>query len=134
MSTTTTTQDEVGNAPAEGRITDEGIAGFETPEEAVRALAMVQAYQRNQTELMEAPHADATAQTTAQAPDRAAVRKIVDEALAAGQEMLTEPQAKAVLDAYRIPVVKTVTVAADAELAAESLLGELPPGLGDLVL
>ena len=26
MSTTTTTQDEVGNAPAEGRITDEGIA------------------------------------------------------------------------------------------------------------
>jgi acetyltransferase len=100
-------------------FTDEGIAGFETPEEAVRALAMVQAYQRNQTELMEAPPADATAQATSQAPDRAAIRKIVDEALAAGQEMLTEPQAKAVLDAYRIPVVKTVTVPADAELAAQ---------------
>ena len=92
-----------------------GIASFDTPESAVRALAMLQAYARNQTELMEAPHA----QATPEAPDRAAVQAIVRAALAQGQEMLTEPQAKAVLDAYRIPVVITRTVAADPELAAQ---------------
>jgi acetyltransferase len=92
-----------------------GIASFDTPESAVRALAMLQAYARNQTELIEAPHA----QTTPEAPDRAAVQAIVRQALAQGQEMLTEPQAKAVLDAYRIPVVVTRTVGADPELAAQ---------------
>jgi acetyltransferase len=92
-----------------------GIASFDTPESAVRALAMLQAYARNQTELMEAPHA----QATPEAPDRAAVQAIVRGALAQGQEMLTEPQAKAVLDAYRIPVVVTRTVPADPELAAQ---------------
>jgi acetyltransferase len=92
-----------------------GIASFDTPESAVRALAMLQAYARNQTELMEAPHA----QASPKAPDRAAVQAIVHAALAQGQEMLTEPQAKAVLDAYRIPVVVTRTVPADPELAAQ---------------
>ncbi len=105
-----------GHAIAQARqlFTQAGIAGFETPEEAVRALAMLQAYARNQAELMEAPPAQA-AQLT---PDLAAVQAIVREALASGREMLTEPQAKAVLDAYRIPVVATRTVSADLDLAA----------------
>jgi len=90
-----------------------GIASFDTPESAVRAFAMLQAYTHNQTELMEAP----PAQSTQLSPDRAAVQAIVRQALASGQDMLTEPQAKAVLDAYHIPVVSTCTVAPDAELA-----------------
>lgn len=95
-------------------FTQAGIASFETPEEAVRALAMLQAYARNQAELMEAP----PAQAAQLAPDLAAVQAIVREALASGREMLTEPQAKAVLQAYRIPVAATRTVTPDAELAA----------------
>lgn len=95
-------------------FTQAGIASFETPEEAVRALAMLQAYARNQAELMEAP----PAQAAQLAPDLAAVQAIVHDALANGREMLTEPQAKAVLQAYRIPVAATRSVTPDAELAA----------------
>ena len=96
-------------------FTAEGIAGYDTPEEAVHALAMMQAYQRNQTELMEAP----PAHTNGQAPDLATAQKIVSDALASGQTMLTEPQAKALLAAYHIPVVATVQTGADPELAAQ---------------
>ena len=105
-----------GHAIEEARhlFTQAGIASFETPEEAVRALAMLQAYARNQAELMEAP----PAQAATLAPDLAAVQAIVREALASGREMLTEPQAKAVLQAYRIPVAATRTAPPEAELAA----------------
>lgn len=107
-----------GHAVEEARalFTQNGIASFETPELAVRAVAMLQAYARNQAELIEAP----PAQMAAQAPDREAVRTLVREALANGQDMLTEPQAKAVLSAYRIPVVTTLTVAPDADQAADA--------------
>ena len=105
-----------GHAVEEARnlFKQAGIASFDTPESAVRAFAMLQAYTRNQTELMEAPPAQ-SAQCT---PDRVTVQAIVRDALAAGQEMLTEPQAKAVLGAYGIPVVPTRTVKPDPELAA----------------
>ncbi|MBK9346146.1 MAG: bifunctional acetate--CoA ligase family protein/GNAT family N-acetyltransferase [Burkholderiales bacterium] len=98
------------------RFTHSGIASYDTPEQAVRALAMLQAYARNQTELMEAP----AAQAVSVAPDREAVRALVREALAKGQTLLTEPQAKAVLQAYRIPVVDTRTVPPDADVVAEA--------------
>jgi acetyltransferase len=101
-------------ADARNQFKQAGIASFETPEAAVRGVAMLQAYNRNQTELMEAP----PAQSTQVAPDREAVRALVREALANGQTLLTEPQAKAVLDAYGIPVVSTRTVPADPNLAA----------------
>ncbi len=105
-----------GHAVADARhqFKQAGIASFETPESAVRGVAMLQAYKRNQTELIEAP----PAQSTQVAPDREAVRALVREALANGQTLLTEPQAKAVLDAYGIPVVSTRTVAANPDLAA----------------
>lgn len=94
--------------------TDQGIASFETPEQAVRAIAMLNDYAHNQIELMEAPpaHVDTAL------PDRDAVRAIVRHALANGQTLLTEPQAKAVLQAYHIAVVETHCVAADADQAA----------------
>ena len=99
--------------------TDQGIASFETPEQAVRAIAMLQDYAHNQMELMEAP----SAHVDTARPDRDAVRAIVRQALASGQTLLTEPQAKAVLQAYRIAVVETHTVAADADQAAASAAG-----------
>ncbi|HET7755929.1 MAG TPA: GNAT family N-acetyltransferase, partial [Steroidobacteraceae bacterium] len=51
-------------------------------------------------------------------PDTAAVRTLVDAALAAGRTLLTEPESKAVLAAYDIPVVETRIARGLSELAA----------------
>lgn len=98
-----------------------GIAGFETPEEAVRAFAMGVTYRRNQAQLLEAPPASAPG-----APmDTAAVRALVQQVLAEGREMLSEVEAKAVLAAYRVPVVATQRVALEpaAAVAAAEAIG-----------
>lgn len=108
-----------GPAVAESRalFTEAGIACYEMPEQAVAAIAMLQSYARNQAELSEAPPAELP--YSAQAPDTARVRAIVAQVLASGRDMLTEPEAKAVCEAYRIPVVATRTVPADAQAAAD---------------
>jgi acetyltransferase len=93
-----------------------GIACYDTPDQAVNAIGMLQRYARNQAELAEAPpttHAFAN-----QPPDTARVRQLVQEVLASGRDMLTEPEAKAVCEAYHIPVVTTRTVPADPQAAA----------------
>jgi acetyltransferase len=93
-----------------------GIADYPTPEEAVRAFAMLRAYHRAQAELIEAP----SAAVLIEPPDVAAARALVQEALAAGRTMLSEPEAKAVLDAYRIPVVSTRRVPPEPQAAVEA--------------
>ena len=100
---------------------DAGVANYETPEEAVRAFAMLATYSRNQTLLLEAPTASENA-----APDRAAARAVIDAALAAGRDMLDELEAKAVLKAYGIPTIRTVAVGptAAAAVAAVAALEE----------
>jgi len=107
-----------GPAVAEARrlFVDAGIASYDMPEQAVAAIGMLQAYARNQAELTEAPPASAL--QDGHAPDTERVRALVAQVLASGRELLTEPEAKAVCEAYRIPVVATRTVAADAEAAA----------------
>ena len=109
-------------AVAEARriFEDAGIADYETPEEAVRAVAMLATYRRNQALLTEAPAASEYGP-----PDSAAARAIVEAALADGREMLDEVEAKAVLAAYGIPVVATVAVdpSADAAVSAARGLG-----------
>ena len=93
-----------------------GIANFDTPEQAVRAFSMLVDYRRNQAELIEAP----PALLPGLRPDTAAIRALVKAALANGRSMLTELEAKAVLDACRIPVVPTQRVAATPEAAVEA--------------
>ncbi|HPM68582.1 MAG TPA: bifunctional acetate--CoA ligase family protein/GNAT family N-acetyltransferase [Piscinibacter sp.] len=107
-----------GDSVAQARdiFREAGIAGYETPEEAVRAFAMLTTYRRNQAQLIEAAPAR-PAQATE--PDLPAVRALVQQVLGSGREMLTEPEAKAVLAAYGIPVVATQRVGTDpAEAAA----------------
>ncbi|MBL8341427.1 MAG: bifunctional acetate--CoA ligase family protein/GNAT family N-acetyltransferase [Rubrivivax sp.] len=106
-----------------------GIPVYDTPEQAVKALAMLANYRRNQDQLLEAP-ADPPppppGTETASAEDEArSVRELVDAALAAGREMLTEPEAKALLKAAGIPVVPTRSVIATpiAAAAAATALG-----------
>lgn len=96
-----------------------GIADFPTPEEAVRAFSMLRDYHHNQAELIEAPPVLPPGIAPAAAPDVDAVRRLVREVLASGRDMLSEPEAKAVLDAYRIPVVATRVVPPDPQAAAD---------------
>jgi acetyltransferase len=103
-------------AAAARRVFDEaGIAGYETPEEAVRAFALMQAYRDNQALLRETPTSAAP-----QPPDLAAARRLVADALAADREWLDEVDAKALLAAFRIPVAPTVRCAATPQAAAEA--------------
>lgn len=101
-----------GVAEARRVFEDAGVANYATPEEAVSAFAMLSTYRRNQALLQEAPSA-----SECQAPDAAAARRIVDQVLAEGRDMLNEVEAKAVLAAYCIPVVATRAVDATAEAA-----------------
>ena len=101
-------------AAARQRFEQAGAADYETPEEAIRAFAMLATYRRNQALLLEAPTASENGP-----PDLPAARAIVEAALAAGRPMLDELEAKAVLRAYGIPVVDTRPVGTDAaELAS----------------
>ena len=87
-----------------------GVPDYPTPEEAVRAFAMLQTYRRNQEILIETPDASENP-----APDLAVARRHLDAALADGREWLGEHEAKAVLEAYGVPVVPTRAVSASAE-------------------
>jgi acetyltransferase len=95
---------------------DAGIPTYDTPEQAVNALAMLTTYRRNQAQLLEAP----PAHNGARPIDFGAVRALIDRVLAEPREMLTEPEAKALLAACAIPTVPTRTCAPSAEAAAQA--------------
>jgi acetyltransferase len=99
--------------PARRLFEDAGIATYDTPEEAVHAFALMRTYRRNQTLLRQTPAASVMGD-----PDLPAARRLVETALAEGREWLDEVDAKALLAAYRIPVVPTRRVAATPEAAA----------------
>jgi acetyltransferase len=105
-------------AQARRMFQDAGVADYATPEEAVRAFAMLQTYRRNQATLVEMPSAGNTV-----TPDVAAVRATLDAAMAQGREWLGEPQARALLSAYGIETVPTETVAATPQAAVEAARG-----------
>ena len=91
-----------------------GIPTYDTPEEAVRAFVQIVQYRRNQDLLMEVP----PSRSAEFVHDREKARAVVKGALADGRAMLSEPEAKAVLAAYSIPVVDT-RIATVEERAAE---------------
>jgi acetyltransferase len=94
-----------GDAVAEARriCSEAGIPSFDTPEDAVNAYLQIVHYRQAQNLLMEVP----SAASTSFAADRAAARKVVRTALEQGRPLLSEPESKAVLAAYGIPVVQT---------------------------
>jgi acetyltransferase len=97
-----------------------GVADFDTPEEAVRAFSFLRTYRQHQDDLLQTPPARGAQQVS----DLARIRAIVDEVLSSGRELLTEPEAKALLAAAGLPVVPTRVVAADAA-QAQAAAGEL---------
>ena len=82
------------------------IPTYDTPGKAVRAFMHLVHYKSNQELLMETPQSVAEQFE----PDPEAATAVIDKALAEDREWLTEPEAKEVLQAYGIPVVKTLTV------------------------
>ncbi|MES2901242.1 MAG: bifunctional acetate--CoA ligase family protein/GNAT family N-acetyltransferase [Pseudomonadota bacterium] len=92
-------------AVAEARkvFTEAGVPCYRTPEEAVGAYLQIVQFRRNQNLLMQVP----PAACTGLAVGRARAAEVIRGALAAGRKILTEPEAKEVLDAYGIPVVPT---------------------------
>lgn len=109
-------------AVAEARrcFEDAGVADYPTPEDAVRAFAMLQTYRRNQEALTQAPGVHDRS-----SPDIDAARRVIADALAAGRDSLDEAEGKQLLAAYRIPVVPTRTVepTVDAAVTAGRELG-----------
>ncbi|MEO8011121.1 MAG: bifunctional acetate--CoA ligase family protein/GNAT family N-acetyltransferase [Dokdonella sp.] len=93
-------------------FSEAGAADYATPEEAIRAFALLATYRCNQELLLEAPGASENI-----APDHVAARVPIDAALAAGRDMLDELEAKQLLAAYGIPVVRTIAVGPSADEA-----------------
>ncbi|MDP3897719.1 MAG: bifunctional acetate--CoA ligase family protein/GNAT family N-acetyltransferase [Mesorhizobium sp.] len=97
-----------------------GVASYETPAAAATAVSYLSDWSRAQKALMRVP--TASGETIDGARD--AVLAIFRLAAAEGRRMLTEPEAKAAIGAYGIPVPVTVVAAtpAAAEKAAQRLL------------
>ena len=79
------------------------IPEFETPTSAVRAFMQLVNYESNQHALLQTPD-ELPSEIS---PDVERARMIIETALIAGRTTLTEPEAKALLEAYGIPVVPT---------------------------
>jgi len=109
-------------AEARALFNEAGIPTYETPEQAVHALAMLGSYRRHQDMLIEAPPTPGHDGAALPSVDAAAVRRLIDDALAAAPDpagvWLTEPESKALLAACAIPVVATRVVAPQPEAAA----------------
>jgi acetyltransferase len=93
-----------------------GIPCYDTPEEAVHACDMLATYRRNQELLIEAPPAHGAALQ----PDLAVIAGLIDRALGQGRELLSEPEAKALLQAAGIHIVATRVVGPDPGDAARA--------------
>lgn len=87
------------------------IPSFATPAEAVDGFSTLVHYRRAQTELMATP--PSLPEGIFRPSD--AAREIIHNVMATGPRMLTEPEAKAVLAAYEIPIVETVVATSPAE-------------------
>ncbi len=101
-----------GAEPARRILRDAAIATYDAPGDAVRAFLHMVSYRRNQRQLMETP----ASLPREFAPESAAARAVIERALAAGREMLSEPESKDVLSAYGIASLET-RIAGDAEEA-----------------
>jgi acetyltransferase len=88
---------------ARGAFEREDVATYDTPEMAVSAFLQVVQFHRNQDLLMEVP----PSRSSDFAHDRDKAHAVLSTALTEGRSMLSEPEAKAVLAAYSIPVVET---------------------------
>lgn len=95
---------------------ENGVPTYDTAEDAVRAFMHMVRYDRNQKDLMQVPDAKVAAGPEA----RQKAKRLIDVALAEGRDWLSEVEAKDILSAYGIPIVRTLvaTTPDEAEEAA----------------
>jgi acetyltransferase len=94
-------------------LNEAGIPTYATPEQGVRAFMTLVAYSRNLESLYETPK-----DIPVELPlDRQAIRREFERRMAGSGALLSEPVAKALLEAYGIPVTRTAA-ARSAEEAA----------------
>ncbi len=96
-------------APGREILETAGIPSFETPGAAISAFSQLSGYRNLQSLLYETP----SASPEHFKPDQARARSVIDAVLADGRSLLTEYEAKELLDAYAIPIVVT-RIAGDA--------------------
>jgi acetyltransferase len=114
----------LGN-PDESRayLEGQGIPDFYTPENAVDAFSFLCAYRRNQAQLMQVPAARARPER-AQPPDFARAGAIRDAALGQGRTLLTQEESGSLLEAFGLPVPRSIVAASrEAALAAARAIG-----------
>jgi acetyltransferase len=95
------------------------IPSYQTPEAAVRAFAAMAAYHDNQQQLLQVP--DPIEKQSAPEIDNA--RLIIDNVLTENRNILSQAEAKAVLAAFRIPMLQSIPAdsAQGAILVAEEI-------------
>ncbi|MBI3822599.1 MAG: GNAT family N-acetyltransferase [Planctomycetes bacterium] len=96
-----------------------GVAAFDSPEAAIHAFLNLVQYRRSQDLLYEHP----AALPEDWQPDQARVRTLIAAVRASGRTLLTEPEAKDLLQCYGIPTVQTLTApsAEEAVTAARKI-------------
>ena len=90
------------------------IPTYQTPEQAVRSFMYLVDYQRSQEMLTQTP----ASIPEDLLPDNDRARALIQTALHEGRTWLSDPQAKEVLSAYGIPVVRSRQVKTPAEAAS----------------
>jgi acetyltransferase len=91
------------SAVAEGRLilAAAGVPAHETPDEASRAFMHLVNHRKAQDALIRTPSG------LPGEPDHAAAQRVIDAARADGRTALTDPEARAVLRAYGVPVLES---------------------------
>jgi acetyltransferase len=111
--------------PARAVLRGAGVASFDTPATAAAAVAHLTDWGKAQAALLRVPDRSAEEALQRTPKDsRKAAGAVMASVAAEGRAILTEPEAKAVLTAYGIPVSETRTAASPAEvgrIAAEML-------------
>nr|MBO2512800.1 GNAT family N-acetyltransferase [Gammaproteobacteria bacterium] len=93
-----------------------GIPVYRTPEVAIEAFAAMAAHRRNQEQLLQVP----PPRREQDPPDIDAARRIIDAALAERRHVLDALASKAVLAAFRVPVLESARAASADEAAARA--------------
>lgn len=112
------------SAKAREMFAENDIPTFETPRQAVRGFMHLVHYSRAQKELMRAP----PMLPRPLAFDADAAQQQIDEVLKSGRSMMTEPEAKRLLQAYDVPVVPAFEARTpdDVRAAASEILKDYP--------
>ncbi|MCX9156585.1 GNAT family N-acetyltransferase [Niveibacterium sp. 24ML] len=81
-----------------------GIPSYRTPEPAIDLFSQISAYYQNQKLLTQVP----SPLSSLEAPDIAAARAVIENAIESGRTTLTRSEARSVLAAFKIPVRRTL--------------------------